>query len=207
MALLEESTQVETSTDPSEWNGTTLSSPEAQPLDVTPEELLIVLFVLVLWVAAIALFINRWGKIRMLEPYQPKFQQQQQHQHRAASGSLALAPTPVQVAPPSVPSGLLRPPGSSHQPRRSSAVPWSELNSSAPLLEASPRRARSAFDLQVLTEACVDLDEGPPLLQLAACGDPVKKPSGRPPNRRRCRSGERTSERPNPRRRERVSRV
>lgn len=33
---------------------------------------------LVLWVAAIALFFNRWGKIRMLEPYQPKFQQHRQ---------------------------------------------------------------------------------------------------------------------------------
>jgi hypothetical protein len=39
-----------------------------------------VLLVLVLWIAAIALFFNRWGKIRMLEPYQPKFQQQ----HRAS---------------------------------------------------------------------------------------------------------------------------
>uniref|UniRef100_A0A0A1X3Z4 Frizzled-7 n=2 Tax=Zeugodacus cucurbitae TaxID=28588 RepID=A0A0A1X3Z4_ZEUCU len=29
-----------------------------------------------LWVGAIVLFFNRWGKIRMLEPYQPKFQQQ-----------------------------------------------------------------------------------------------------------------------------------
>lgn len=32
--------------------------------------------VLMIWVAAIALFFNRWGKIRMLEPYQPKFEQQ-----------------------------------------------------------------------------------------------------------------------------------
>lgn len=40
---------------------------------VHTEEVLIVLFVLVLWVGAIALFFHRWGKIRMLEPYQPKF--------------------------------------------------------------------------------------------------------------------------------------
>ncbi|PSN43582.1 hypothetical protein C0J52_16713 [Blattella germanica] len=46
------------------------------PIIVRAEEALIVLLVLVLWVAAIALFFNRWGKIRMLEPYQPKFQQQ-----------------------------------------------------------------------------------------------------------------------------------
>lgn len=43
---------------------------------VRVEEVLIVGLVLVLWVCAIALFFNRWGKIRMLEPYQPKFQQQ-----------------------------------------------------------------------------------------------------------------------------------
>ncbi|KAK1137800.1 hypothetical protein K0M31_002294 [Melipona bicolor] len=43
---------------------------------VRAEEVLIVILVLLLWAAAIALFFNRWGKIRMLEPYQPKFQQQ-----------------------------------------------------------------------------------------------------------------------------------
>ena len=42
---------------------------------VHTEEVLIVLIVLILWVGAIALFFHRWGKIRMLEPYQPKFQQ------------------------------------------------------------------------------------------------------------------------------------
>lgn len=43
---------------------------------VRPEEVIIVGLVLLLWVGAIVLFFNRWGKIRMLEPYQPKFQQQ-----------------------------------------------------------------------------------------------------------------------------------
>lgn len=43
---------------------------------VRTEEVLIVGLVLILWVGAIMLFFNRWGKIRMLEPYQPKFQQQ-----------------------------------------------------------------------------------------------------------------------------------
>ena len=37
---------------------------------VRPEELGIVMVVLLLWVAAVALFINRWGKIRLMEPYQ-----------------------------------------------------------------------------------------------------------------------------------------
>ncbi|XP_018321140.1 tenascin-R isoform X3 [Agrilus planipennis] len=39
-------------------------------------EIGIVLLVLVVWVAAIALFFNRWGKIRMLLPYQPDFKEQ-----------------------------------------------------------------------------------------------------------------------------------
>ncbi|XP_044733769.1 uncharacterized protein LOC123296372 [Chrysoperla carnea] len=43
---------------------------------VRAEEVLLVVLVLMIWVAAIALFFNRWGKIRMLEPYQPKFEQQ-----------------------------------------------------------------------------------------------------------------------------------
>ncbi|KAF4526345.1 hypothetical protein B566_EDAN014081 [Ephemera danica] len=54
---------------------------------VRAEEALIVLIVLVLWGAAIALFFNRWGKIRMLEPYQPKFQHEQ---HRASCPMLEL---------------------------------------------------------------------------------------------------------------------
>lgn len=58
---------------------------------VRAEEVLIVVLVLLLWVAAIALFFNRWGKIRMLEPYQPKFQQQQRQ-------SCAIVdPNPLQV--------------------------------------------------------------------------------------------------------------
>ncbi len=45
----------------------------AQGVVVSGEEIGIVLVVLILWVGAIILFFNRWGKIRMLEPYQPKF--------------------------------------------------------------------------------------------------------------------------------------
>ena len=40
--------------------------------DVRAEEVGLSVLVLVLWMGAVALFINRWGKIRMLEPYQPK---------------------------------------------------------------------------------------------------------------------------------------
>lgn len=41
---------------------------------VRPEEAFIVILVLILWVGAIGLFFHRWGKIRMLEPYTPKFE-------------------------------------------------------------------------------------------------------------------------------------
>lgn len=58
---------------------------------VRTEEVLIVVAVLLLWVGAIALFFNRWGKIRMLEPYQPKFQQQ----HRASCPLVELEAIPT----------------------------------------------------------------------------------------------------------------
>lgn len=41
---------------------------------VRPEEALIVIFVLILWMGAIGLFVHRWGKIRNCEPYAPKFE-------------------------------------------------------------------------------------------------------------------------------------
>lgn len=37
----------------------------------------IVLIVLMVWAGAIALFFNRWGKIRMLLPYQPDYKHEQ----------------------------------------------------------------------------------------------------------------------------------
>lgn len=36
----------------------------------------IVVMVLIVWAGAIALFFNRWGKIRMLLPYQPDYKEQ-----------------------------------------------------------------------------------------------------------------------------------
>lgn len=40
-------------------------------------EIGIVLIVLMVWAGAIALFFNRWGKIRMLLPYQPDYKHEQ----------------------------------------------------------------------------------------------------------------------------------
>lgn len=42
-------------------------------LIIRPDEALIVILVLGLWVVAIGLFVHRWGKIRNCEPYTPKF--------------------------------------------------------------------------------------------------------------------------------------
>ncbi|XP_049778929.1 uncharacterized protein LOC126175906 isoform X3 [Schistocerca cancellata] len=45
-------------------------------IQVRGVEVGIVLLVLVVWAGAIALFFNRWGKIRMLLPYQPDYKEQ-----------------------------------------------------------------------------------------------------------------------------------
>lgn len=67
---------------------------EGPKIIVRTEEVLIVGLVLLLWMGAIILFFNRWGKIRMLEPYQPKFQQQ----HRPSCPLSDIDPIPHQVS-------------------------------------------------------------------------------------------------------------
>lgn len=52
----------------------------------------IVLVVLLVWVAAIALFFNRWGKIRMLLPYQPDYKEQLK-----AAAAVSSVPPPAHV--------------------------------------------------------------------------------------------------------------
>ncbi|KAL1497834.1 hypothetical protein ABEB36_008723 [Hypothenemus hampei] len=54
-------------------------------------EIGIVLIVLVVWVGAIALFFNRWGKIRMLLPYQPDYKQEQLKVPGTAACAAAVA--------------------------------------------------------------------------------------------------------------------
>ncbi|XP_050434363.1 uncharacterized protein LOC126841765 [Adelges cooleyi] len=58
------------------------------PIVIRTEEAFIVICVMILWVAAIALFFNRWGKIRMLEPYQPKFHEEE---HRPSCPMVELS--------------------------------------------------------------------------------------------------------------------
>ncbi|XP_063384228.1 uncharacterized protein LOC134670345 isoform X1 [Cydia fagiglandana] len=129
---------------------------------VRAEEALIVAFVLLLWVAAIALFFNRWGKIRcvyklMLEPYQPKFQQQ----HRQ---SCALAEASVSVAPhhrASLSRGCVsydcgvgfpayQPCGYLPHRLRQNSVFVGSMGGMALIPESPPRRSRSVADLPVL---------------------------------------------------------
>jgi len=66
---------------------------ENQLAKVEVEEVVIVTLVLLIWVGAIALFFNRWGKIRMLEPYQPKFNGQQTHRPSCPLNSPTLNPS------------------------------------------------------------------------------------------------------------------
>ncbi|CAH2048500.1 unnamed protein product, partial [Iphiclides podalirius] len=56
-----------------------VSPPDPSPTFPTIRgvEIGIVVLVLIVWIGAIALFFNRWGKIRMLLPYQPDYKQEQ----------------------------------------------------------------------------------------------------------------------------------
>ncbi|KAK5644845.1 hypothetical protein RI129_006145 [Pyrocoelia pectoralis] len=119
---------------------------------VRAEEVLLVVLVLTLWVAAIALFFNRWGKIRMLEPYQPKFQQS----HRPSCPLAPLSPpgiTPQQrmsfskynVTCLNDYSGLPSP-NPLRRPRQNSVF----VGSSTMAFMNPPRRAKSAIDIQHL---------------------------------------------------------
>ncbi|KAF3423769.1 hypothetical protein E2986_12319 [Frieseomelitta varia] len=128
--------------------------PEPGAVIVRAEEALIVILVLLLWAAAIALFFNRWGKIRMLEPYQPKFQQQHrqscttieqnplQNRHTFSKCNILCGDCPTGNELSYQASGQTR-------PRQNSVF----IGSSASLLPGSqgtPRRTKSAFDLQFL---------------------------------------------------------
>ncbi|KAI4498881.1 hypothetical protein M0802_006056 [Mischocyttarus mexicanus] len=122
--------------------------PETGTVVVRAEEALIVVLVLFLWVAAIALFFNRWGKIRMLEPYQPKFQQQ----HRQSCTMVdmnALTDHPVHQGSCVVTSTTAE----CWRPRQNSVFVGSSSASLVAVDQETPRRAKSAFDLQSLVLA------------------------------------------------------
>ncbi|KAK3928581.1 Collagen alpha-1(XIV) chain [Frankliniella fusca] len=70
-----------------------LCSPQVRGVEVG-----IVLLVLVVWVGAIVLFFNRWGKIRMLLPYQPDYKEQLKVPGTGACGGGGGAPCAGQHA-------------------------------------------------------------------------------------------------------------
>ncbi|KAF7273088.1 hypothetical protein GWI33_014180 [Rhynchophorus ferrugineus] len=122
---------------------------DGQIVQVRVEEVLLVVLVLLIWVGAIALFFNRWGKIRMLEPYQPKFHQQP---HRPSCPLAPLSPPSINhqqrmsfskynvnalTDPLSVlPSPIIR------RPRQNSVFVGSSI-----FLNPPPRRVKSATDI------------------------------------------------------------
>ncbi|XP_034120410.1 uncharacterized protein LOC117578793 isoform X1 [Drosophila guanche] len=87
-------------------HGTTRELPTIRGVEIG-----IVLIVLMVWAGAIALFFNRWGKIRMLLPYQPDYKHEQlkvpgtgvcsasgcngQHSHQFDSSDCANANPPL----------------------------------------------------------------------------------------------------------------
>ncbi|KPJ16526.1 hypothetical protein RR48_08117, partial [Papilio machaon] len=125
---------------------------------VRAEEALIVSFVLLLWAAAIALFFNRWGKIRMLEPYQPKFQQQHRQSCVLTENSVSVPPhhrasmSRACMSYDYGPSFTSYQPYAylSHRPRQNSVFVGSVGGGMALIPESPPRRSRSAADLPAL---------------------------------------------------------
>ena len=49
---------------------------ESKGISIKMDEAVIVVFVLCFWMAVIALFCNKWGKIRHLEPYHPEYKEE-----------------------------------------------------------------------------------------------------------------------------------
>ncbi|KAI5751195.1 hypothetical protein M8J77_005215 [Diaphorina citri] len=149
------------------------------PIVIRTEEALIVISVLILWVAAIALFFNRWGKIRMLEPYQPKFHEETHRSscpmaeiagvghlqaHRASlsqykvNNAVCLDPThpnPVfQTINPATHRSL-------NKVRQNSVFVETSTTSSTLPMSPPPRKVKSAIDLKTAINEC-------PMMRLAS---------------------------------------
>lgn len=62
---------------------------------VSPLDLTLIIFVLLLWATTILMCINKWGKIRMLEPYQPSFQASDDDDYSSTTTATAKKTTPV----------------------------------------------------------------------------------------------------------------
>ncbi|XP_045473381.1 uncharacterized protein LOC123679881 isoform X2 [Harmonia axyridis] len=163
---------------------------ESTEVVVRVEEVVLVALVLLIWVAAIALFINRWGKIRMLEPYQPKFHQQP---HRPSCPLAPLSP-PLPTSNSTIRAQKLQNPRMSFSKYNVNAMtdPLSALPSpiirkqrrssvfvgSSPaafILNPPPRRTKSAMDIHHLV-----INERSPTLSLTGSVIPIINKDRRP---------------------------
>ncbi|XP_025834423.1 uncharacterized protein LOC108734194 isoform X3 [Agrilus planipennis] len=154
---------------------------EGAKIIVRAEEILLVVLVLIIWVAAIILFFNRWGKIRMLEPYQPKFQQN----HRL---SCPLAPLTSPVISTQQRMSFSKynvscfndniystvaSPNPARRPRQNSVF----VSSPTLAFLNPPRRAKSAMDIQhlVLNEKPQALTTYSSMLPMLSTSLPINK--------------------------------
>ncbi|XP_013791053.2 uncharacterized protein LOC106474903 [Limulus polyphemus] len=122
--------------------------------EVHEEEIVIVVLVLVVWVAVILLFFNKWGKIRMLEPYQPEY--------RSPPYNSTIPKPPRMNMPETLTSSFFERelpwmssmPGYSTQrsrPRQNSVFVGNQYNRSSLFVEQGiPRKVKSAEDIKSL---------------------------------------------------------
>ncbi|XP_066966548.1 uncharacterized protein [Macrobrachium rosenbergii] len=121
-------------------NGSTSPIQQEGHVRVRAEEVGIVLLVLAVWMFAIALFFNRWGKIRMLEPYQEPYKEAPPMQHR---------PSCPMADPCSLPINPLKfEHNGSRRPRQNSVFVGRTRSHS--LEVHPPRRVKSALNLTTL---------------------------------------------------------
>ncbi|XP_045136173.1 uncharacterized protein LOC123519063 [Portunus trituberculatus] len=119
---------------------------------VRAEEVGIVLLVLAVWMFAIALFFNRWGKIRMLEPYQEPYKEapQQLLQHRPSCPMADPCALPINsLKRPSLTHSQLEHHMSHRRPRQNSVFVGRSSRSHS-LEVHPPRRVKSALNLTTL---------------------------------------------------------
>uniref|UniRef100_A0A8D8YZX9 Fibronectin type III domain-containing protein n=1 Tax=Cacopsylla melanoneura TaxID=428564 RepID=A0A8D8YZX9_9HEMI len=148
------------------------------PIVIRTDEALIVISVLILWVAAIALFFNRWGKIRMLEPYQPKFHEETHRvscpmadiagvghlqAHRASLSQYKVNNAMFDPSQPSPIFQTINPAThrSLNKVRQNSVFVETSTSSSTLPMSPPPRKVKSAIDLKTAINDC-------PMMRLAS---------------------------------------
>lgn len=135
------------------WRGDSAQMEEEAhlPFTVREEEIVIVVLVLAVWVFVIVLFFNKWGKIRMLEPYQPQYHSHPviaKPAHLPLTGALApLERFNMEFGAASTPYDM-----SKMRPRQNSVFvsPYRSRSGSMLSEPSMPRKVKSAEDLKSL---------------------------------------------------------